>query len=266
MLFQLAENPRIHVLDYENLEVQGRALNRIAAFIEWQDAPKERVLDDQALAEMIERTSENSDTLFFGHDYRAADLARFFTAAQRSGIVLNEEEQDLLALLLDQNFMEVDQDGFSIIPPEKVLVAIPRAQSDSSKAPQNESITTPMRKIILSHELGHGEFFTNPDYASYCDDFWHQHLSAAQRVAFTRFLSSVQHYNARNEYLLINEFQAYLAYSGVDGYFFGYDVVAGIGAGEMAQLRDQFIAHSPAHFRPLQETETAERQHPPPLP
>jgi hypothetical protein len=122
-----------------------------------------------------------------------------------------------------------------------------------------------MRKTILSHELGHGEFFTNPDYARYCDDFWHQHLSAAQRVAFTRFLSLVQHYNARNEYLLINEFQAYLAYSGVDGYFFGYDVVVGIGAGEMAQLRDQFIAHSPARFRPIQATEIAERQHPPPL-
>ena len=264
-LFQLTENPRIHVLDYENLQAQGRALNRIAAFIEWQDAPKERVLDDQALAEMIERTSENHDVLFFGHDYRAADLARFFTAVQRSGIVLNEEERALLALLLDQGFMRADQDGFSIITPEKVLVAIPRAQSDSSKAPQNESVTMPMRKTILSHELGHGEFFTNPDYARYCQDFWYQQLSAAQRAAFSRFLSSVQHYDGGNEALLINEFQAYLAYSGVDGYFFGYDVVAGIGAEEMAQLRDQFITHSPAHFRPAQETETAERQHPPAL-
>lgn len=264
-LFQLAENPRIYVLDYESLRAQGRALNRIAAFVEWQEAPKDRVLDDQALAEMIEHASENPDTLFFGHDYRAADLVRFFTAARRSGIALNGEEQALLTLLLDQGLMRANQDGFSVIPPEKVLVAIPRAQPDNPQTPQNESITTPMRRIILSHELGHGEFFTNPEYARYCDDFWHQRLSAAQRAAFTRFLSTVQHYNARNETLLINEFQAYLAYSGVDGYFFGYDVVAGIGSEEMAQLRDQFIAHSPAHFRPIEATEIAERRYPPTL-
>jgi hypothetical protein len=254
VLFQLAENPRIHVLDYESLHVQGRALNRIAAFIEWREAPKERVLDDQALTQMIERTSENPDTLFFGHDYRATDLARFFTSAQRSGILLNEEEQSLLALLIDQGFMRADREGFTIIPPEKVLIAIPRTQADNPKTPQNESITTPMRKTILSHELGHGEFFTNPDYVQYCKDFWRDSLSVSQREAFTRFLASVQHYDVRNEYLLINEFQAYLAYSGVDGYFFGYDVVAGISAEEMAQLRKQFIAHSPAHFRPVQES------------
>jgi hypothetical protein len=258
VLYQLAENPRVHVLDYENLHVQGRAFNRIAALIEWHEAPKERILDDQALDTMIARTSENPDTLFFGHDYRAADLARFFTLARRSGVLLNEEEQALLALLLDQGFLRADPDGFVIIPPEKVLIAISRLQDDDPKTPQNESVTMPMRKIILSHELGHGEFFTNPDYARYCEDFWRNTLSASQREAFTRFLSSVQHYDAQNESLLINEFQAYLAYSGMDGHFFGYDVVAGITPGEMARLREQFIARSPANFRPHSESLQAE--------
>jgi hypothetical protein len=263
----LAENPRIHVLDYESLHAQGRALNRIAAFIEWHEAPKERVLDDRTLTTLIERTSENPDTLFFGHDYRATDLARFFTAAQRPGIVLNEDEQALLALLLDQDFMRADQDGFTIIPPEKVLIAIPREQADNPETPQKEFISAPMRKTILSHELGHGEFFTNQDYARYCEYFWRYSLSVSQREAFTRFLSATQHYDVRNEYLLINEFQAYLAYSGVDGYFFGYDVVAGISAGEMAQLRKQFITNSPAHFRPVQESleEAIQKHHDTPL-
>jgi hypothetical protein len=249
--FQLRENPRIHVLDYESLHAQGQALNRIAAFLEWQEAPKSRVLDDQALAAMIERTSENPDTLFFGHDYRAADLVHFFNSARLSGIALNEEEQALLALLLEAEFMRSDRGRFSSIPPEKVLIAIPSVQADNPRSPQNESITQSMRVTILSHELGHGEFFTNPDYARYCEDFWRNTLSAPQREAFTRFLSLAQHYDARNERLLINEFQAYLAYSGIDGDFFGYDVVAGISAEEMKRLRERFIAHSPANFRPL---------------
>lgn len=252
-LFQLAENPLIHVLDYESLHMQGRTFNRIAALIEWHEAPKEEVLDDQALARMIEGTSENPDTLFFGHDYRATDLARFFNIAQRSGIELNEEEQALLSLLLDRGFLRTDSDGFRIIPPEKVLIAIPRTQADNPQTSQSESVTMSMRKTILSHELGHGEFFTNPDYARYCENFWRNSLSVSQREAFTRFLSSTQHYDAQNESLLINEFQAYLAYSGVDGYFFGYDVVAGIRAEDMARLREQFIADSPTRLRPHAE-------------
>lgn len=252
-LFQLAENPRIYVIDYESLHVQGRALNRIAAFVEWQEAPKDQVLDDKALATLLERTSENPATLFFGHDYRATDLARFFTAVQRSGVVLNEEERALQALLLGQNFMRAGKDGFIPISPEKVLVSIPKEQDDDPQTPQNESVTWLMRRTILSHELSHGEFFTNPNYARYCEEFWHHQLSDAQRAGFMRFLSSAQHYDVRNETLLINEFQAYLVYSGMDGIFFRYDAVPGIDETEMLRLRERFLTHSPALFKPPQD-------------
>lgn len=252
-LFQLVENPRIYVLDYESLHVQGRTLNRIAAFIEWQEAPKEQVLDDRALAMLIEHVSENSATLFFGHDYRMTDLARFFTVAQRSGVVLNEDERALQALLLDQGFMRAGKTGFIPIPPEKVFVSIPKEQGDDPKTSQNESVTWLMRRTILSHELSHGEFFTNPDYARYCEEFWHHQLSDAQRAGFIRFLSSAQHYDVRNETLLINEFQAYLVYSGTDGIFFRYDAVTGIDETEMLRLRERFITYSPALFKPPQD-------------
>jgi hypothetical protein len=249
-LFQLVENPRIYVLDHESLHVQGLTLNRIAAFIEWQEAPKDQVLDDKALATLLERASENPATLFFGHDYRATDLARFFTAAQRSGVVLNEEERALQALMLGQGFMRAGKIGFIPIPPEKVLVSIPKEQGDNPQTPQNESVTWLMRRTILSHELSHGEFFTNPDYARYCEEFWHHQLSDTQRAGFIRFLSSAQHYDVRNETLLINEFQAYLVYSGTDGIFFRHDAVPGIDETEMLRLRKRFLTHSPALFKP----------------
>ena len=253
-LFQLAENPRIYVLDYGSLQVQGQTFNRIAAFIEWQEAPKEQVLNDRGLAMLIEHASENPATLFFGHDYRATDLARFFTVAQRSGVVLNEKERALQALLLDQGFMRAGKTGFIPIPPEKVLVSIPKEQDDNPQTPQNESVTWLMRRIILSHELSHGEFFTNPDYARYCEEFWHHQLSDAQRKGFIRFLSSAQHYDVHNETLLINEFQAYLVYSGTDGTFFRHDAVPDIDETEMLRLRKQFLTHSPALFKSPQDT------------
>lgn len=249
--FQLAENPRVYVLGYESLSMQGRALNRIAAFVEWREAPKDRVLDDRALAEMMARTSENPEVLFFGHDYRATDLARFFTAARRSGIILNDAEEALKNGLLRQDFLQVGQDEFVPVPPTKVLIAIPGEQADQPETPQNESITPRMRRTILSHELSHGEFFTNPDYARYCQDFWRNILSSSQREAFTRFLSSAQHYDTQDESLLINEFQAYLAYSGTDGIFFRDDAVSGMTPLAMKKLRRRFLERSPALFTPV---------------
>lgn len=256
-LLQLSENPLIHVLDYENLRVQGLAMNRIAAFIEWQEAPKDRVLNDDALAALIGRAAEHPDTLYFGHDYRASDLARFFNASVRLGVVLNEHEKALQNMLIRHGLIRRNRSQMTAVPPERVLISITKEQEDDPQTARNEAVTKHMRRIILSHELSHGEFFTHAEYARYCEDFWRLRLSAPQRAAFIHFLATAQHYDRGNEHLLINEFQAYIAYSGTDGLFFGYDVVEGIDKSEMACLRQRFLAGSPARFKPATEARDA---------
>lgn len=55
-----APNPRILVLDFPSLTAQGRAFNRMAAFIEKQGLPRDRVLND---AEMEDALKADKATL-----------------------------------------------------------------------------------------------------------------------------------------------------------------------------------------------------------
>lgn len=261
-LFQLVPNPAIYILDYQTLHDQGETFNRIAVFLEFKDAPKDRVLDDVALATFLARHQQNPDTVFFGHDYRAADLVRFFATAQASGVELNTAETKLREVLIQLDFMRMQTGKPVMVAPEKALISVTQPQPDNPATRENEAVTSSTRRTVLSHELSHGEFFTHPAYAVYCQTFWREKLTVHQRAAFTRFLAD-QGYDIDNTALLINEFQAYLAYSGDDGKFFRSDVVKDLTGAEIACLRERFLAYSPALFKPLVEHQG--RCTPPPL-
>ena len=52
-IVRLTEKDRILVFDFPNLTSQGRALNRLAVLVEKPDAPRDRVLSDAQLAEVV---------------------------------------------------------------------------------------------------------------------------------------------------------------------------------------------------------------------
>ena len=85
-MFRFADNPAILVLDFASLHEQGKMLNRVAAFVEKARLPHDRVLTDSELDAAIQAKGDTVETFYFGHDYAAASLARFFDAGrQRSG-------------------------------------------------------------------------------------------------------------------------------------------------------------------------------------
>jgi hypothetical protein len=240
--FRYAGNDRIMILDYPSLREQGRALNRIATLVEKSGTPRDRIMSSTELRSYIDSVGRSSETLYFGHDYRAADIARFFNLADRDATPLSAEEHTLRRILLEQGVLIQANGQYQAAMPEQALVSLVQQQADDPATAQSELVTVRLRHIILRHELSHGEFFTNQSYREYCERFWRDRLSEAQRAAFRKFLAT-RDYDPDNERLMINEMQAFLGHT-PDKTIFNAESL-GIAPQELEQLRRRFLVAAP---------------------
>lgn len=226
-LFRFAANPKVLVLDFPTLLQQGEMLNRIAAMVEKRGLPHDRVLTDSQLDAAIKLHGDTVSTYYYGHDYPAADLARFFKQADRQGVKLGPQEELLRQILTDQ--------GFLVPGSQQALISIPRVDS----APGIDAV---MRASILEHELSHGEFFSDPAYAAYTRRFYTTILPEAARNAFRTFLIS-QEYDPSVPDLIANETQAYLMNTSDPRLFNAAEV--GMTDAQLHTLRESFFAGMP---------------------
>ncbi len=226
-VFRLAPNPAVLVLDFPSLAEQGRMLNRLAALIEKAGLPRDRVLDDAALEAAIRDGGATAETFYYGHNYRAADLFRFFALADRDGVRLNAEEERLRALLRDIGWLRADAPG--------ALVSVPHAGVEPW-------LDQRARAAMLRHELSHGEFFTNPAYAAVVWRFWREMLTEPERQRFRAMLAEAS-YDPAQEEVMANEAHAFLLHT-PDERFFNPGSL-GFTAERVAALRAAFIAGIP---------------------
>lgn len=217
-MLRLRENPRVFVLLFPSLDAQAAALNRIAALVEKAGLPRDRVLDDAGLARAIERSGEPAATWYLGHDYSGMDLARFFALAERDAIALNAAERWVL-----ERFREAR----ALVPPESEVALISTANADHRMDPA-------MRAAILRHEVGHGHFFTRPDFAAHVIRVWRERFRERDRHAFRDFLGR-EGYDTTNETLMANEAMAYLLFTPDPRFFAARHV--GMTEAEVARLR-----------------------------
>ena len=196
-VFRLAEQPHILVLDFASLHRQGKMLNRVAAFVEKNGLPHDRVVSESELDAVIRAGGGTAETFYFGHDYSAQSLRRFFVSADNQGVQLNPEEEKLRALLRHEGWF---QPGVAA-----GLISVPAVGSDPR-------ITASVRSTILRHELSHGEFFSNPQYTAYVHEFWQSALTEGERAAVRAFLKR-EGYDPGDEELMYNEMQAYLMFT-----------------------------------------------------
>lgn len=227
-VFRLASNPHILVLDFASLHEQGMMLNRVAALIEKEKLPRDRVMNDAELAGAIQASGDTIETYYYGHDYSADALARFFSLAEQDHIELNPEEQRLHALLKQVGWLNAGGSGG--------LISIPAVAAD-------KKITLAARNAILRHELSHGEFFSDPEYAAYVHHFWLTALTEQERAGVRRFLGK-EEYDTHEEELMYNEMQAYLMFTR-DPLFFTPDM-AGLTRARLTELQEKFLAGMPA--------------------
>ena len=223
-VFRFADNPNIVVLDFASLYEQGKMLNRVAALVEKADLPRDRVLTDEELDAAILKRGDTVETFYYGHDYPAEALVRFFALADAQHIQLDPQEERLRALLR--------QLGWSGPKAVGGLISLPAVGS----AP---NVTTAARTSILRHELSHGEFFSDPEYAAYVHNFWLTALTEAERSNVRKFLAS-EDYDVFDEVLMYNEMQAYLMFTR-DPQFFRPELV-GLTPGRLADIQARFLA------------------------
>jgi hypothetical protein len=195
-LLRFAGEASVFVIVFPSLEAQGAALNRIAALVEKAGLPRNRVLTAAELAEAIARNGDTPATWYYGHNYRGADLARFFRTAARDGVPLTPAEgwvQSQLHL------------ARSLVPEgsEIALLSIAAAGTLLDEAG---------RAAILRHELSHGLFATRPALAARMRQAWQERLTEADRATLRAFLGR-EGYDTANEELMIDEAQAYLLHT-----------------------------------------------------
>lgn len=227
-VFRFADNPAILVLDFASLHEQGKMLNRVAAFVEKARLPHDRVLTDSELDTAIQAKGDTVETFYFGHDYAAASLARFFALADSERIELDPLEEKLRALLRQEGWFAAGVAGG--------LISLPAVGSDPR-------ITAAVRAVILRHELSHGEFFSRPEYAEYVRRFWMTELTGEERGSVRGFLGK-EDYDVREEELMYNEMQAYLMFTR-DPRFFTADMV-GMTQDRLGTLQGRFLDGMPA--------------------
>ncbi|WP_191082950.1 hypothetical protein [Roseococcus microcysteis] len=194
-LFRWDANPLVFVLDFPDLASQGAAMNRAAALIEKARTPRDRVLDDTALAAAIAADRNTPSDYYFGHNYRASDLTRMFALAERDGIALNPREQWLREQVALVQSLAPGRDA--------AILTIPGLGPEVSPA---------LRAAILRHELAHGQFFTLPMFAAHVMAVWHRGMTEQERAAIRAFLGR-EGYDTAQEEMMANEAMAYILHT-----------------------------------------------------
>ena len=226
-VFRFAHDARVLVLDFATMLQQGLMLDRVAALIEKAGTPRDRVLTEAELLAAIRKDGDSIATYYYGHDYSADSLRRFFALADAGKIALDPEEQRLRQLL--------QQEGWFAPGIRRGLISIPAVGS-------HPDITLSARYAILHHELSHGVFFSDADYAGHVLRFWDRTLNGRERSSVRRFLGS-EGYDMAYEELMYNEMQAYLMFT-QDPEFFRPDLV-GMTPQYLAELQAEFLRGMP---------------------
>jgi hypothetical protein len=224
-VYRLAANPDIVVLDFPSLYVQGATFNRVASLTEQAGLPRDTVLTDAALEAAVVERDATVPTYYYSHAYRADELAYFFATADRQHQVLNSDEEWLRALLRQLGWFAPGATG--------ALVSVPRVDDTVSEA---------TRATMLQHELARGEFFSDPEFASYVRSFWLNVMTDHEREAFRHFLGAMG-YDTDDEELMYNQMQAYVMFTYDDRFF--SSAKADISPVRRAQLQAAFLRNMP---------------------
>ena len=179
--------PQILFFDTRNYDVQDRLFRRLAFFVEKQGY-KGRLLTNEELGDMHG---------YNAHDYSAASMASFFNKATDIGFQLNEEELLLKRILIHNGLLE--DDGVYVKANEGGLVSISRE--------------TPLwsRTNLLAHEGWHTIFFRDAEFRNYVSAVYYTFDSDSRDFLIDYFKSQTSlGYDVNDEYLMHNEFMAYI--------------------------------------------------------
>ncbi len=182
--------PGILIMDTASYAIQSKFFKRLAFFTE-KTGFVGRIVSEK----LIEKRHG-----YNAHDYRAANIAKFFNLAVSEGVNLNPYEKLLKEILVINGILKESEAGRVAVgnfPGGGGIISFSRSSSDF------------LRHLLLTHESYHGVFFSVPEYRKKCFDFWDS-LSPIEKDFWVLFLEWKGYNVRRDRYLLVNEMQAYI--------------------------------------------------------
>ena len=198
---ETVEIPDAFLCQSSTREEMNSALLRASFFIEG--------LSDPSNKGPIKR-QDDSDYGYYkdiigGHDLRGEDLLRFHKKSQEE-CAAGKNDAKVCADAFEKDMFE------TFIVPEatkrKNFVVITFASRDGSGW-----------RDVVTHEIMHAQYFTQPLYKEAVDAFWETDVSPQDKASVIASLS--QYYDGSDELLMKNEFQAYMLMSGAESSLLG---------------------------------------------
>jgi hypothetical protein len=184
ILYRWDALPSVLVLVFRDYGAQDRYLKRLAFFVE-KAGYRGTLQKDEVLGPLHGWNA---------HDYRPEDLAAFFEKAKEKAFPLSPQERALEKLLVDRDL--VREGGGNILPGVGALISI------SLESPPAQ------RRLLLVHESTHAIFFADEEYRKYVRQVWAS-VGGDERWFWKTYFAWAM-YDTASDYLMANEFQAYL--------------------------------------------------------
>jgi hypothetical protein len=199
-VFQFEKNEKIFAIDFENPLEQTKCFERISHFVEKEPG---RILTESQLKDYLRKNGHEyqlaDGTKYYlctaAYDLRAHHLADFFNQVKKQNMKLLEKEKLLQQLLLKNNIIFGEAGNFAGQEDVCVITATNCSEKGWDK------------KGYFCHEYRHGIYFSDQKYREVCDGFWEK-MKNEERRYITLWLKSLG-YNAQDNYLIKNEWQAY---------------------------------------------------------
>ncbi|HEY9053844.1 MAG TPA: hypothetical protein VIO60_03390, partial [Rectinemataceae bacterium] len=176
--------PSVLLFDFRDYDTQDRYLKRLAFFVEKKGFAG-RLATDEEIAPLHGWNA---------HDYRAEDLAAFFSAAAEKAFPLNAQERRLESFLLERGI--ISKHGGRYRGSSAAIISITRESPPY------------LRRIFLVHESTHALFFADSRYRDLCLSLWKG--MDGKEAWFWKLYFGWMNYDTRSDYLMANELQAYL--------------------------------------------------------
>ena len=187
-LFAWEQFPQVLFFDFADYATQNKFFTRLAYFVE-KTGYKGTLVDEDFV--------ENKHG-YNAHDYKADDLARFFTKVYRTNFPINPQEQMLLKILLANKIILAEEDG-TFSGGQGSIISVSRESPDY------------LRYTLVAHESWHGIYFSDEDFRNTV--FVSYSMFDPESMEFLKTYWETQptlSYDRSDEFLMRNEFMAYL--------------------------------------------------------
>jgi len=199
-IYQWDRFPEIIFFDTRDYKVQERFFSRMAFFVE-KEGYKGKLLTNEEL---------DGKHGYNAHDYSAESMAKFFNKAVAQNFKLNKEELLLKKILLKNGMIE-------IAGAEKSAIESVNIEKCSVKANQGGIVSISRecpewsRTNLLAHEGWHTLFFRDEDFRNFVSAVYYTFDPTSLAFLIDYFKSQpALGYDVNDEYLMHNEFMAYI--------------------------------------------------------